>query len=93
MFEKLFDIIIHFLNDIMPFKVVNQWEKGILLRLGRFKRTVNPGLNFKIPFIDQIMSEPVITQTVNLKSQTVTSLDQKCIVLSSIVRYHNFYQI
>jgi regulator of protease activity HflC (stomatin/prohibitin superfamily) len=58
------------------------------LRTGKFLKVVYPGLNFKIPFFDQILTTPVITQTVNLKPQTVTSEDEKSIVLTSIVRYH-----
>jgi len=41
-----------------------------------------------IDFFGQILTTPVITQTVNLSPQTVTSEDEKSIVLSSIVRYH-----
>jgi membrane protease subunit HflK len=88
MFDKLIDLIVTFIHDILPFKIVDQWEKGVHLRFGKFKQVVEPGLNWKIPFFDQILTTPVITQTVNLKPQTVTSEDEKNVVLSSIVRYH-----
>lgn len=88
MFDKLIDLIVTFINDFLPFKIVNQWEEGVHLRTGKFLRVVKPGLNFKRPFFDNILTTPVITQTVNLRSQTVTSKDEKSIVLSSIVRYH-----
>lgn len=88
MFDKLIDLIVTFIGDFLPFKIVDQWEKGVYLEFGKFKRVVEPGLNWKIPFFGQILTTPVITQTVNLKSQTVTSLDEKSVVLSSIVRYH-----
>jgi len=88
MFDKLIDLVVTFIHDILPFKIVDQWEKGVHLRFGKFKQAVEPGLNWKIPFFDQILTTPVITQTVNLKPQTVTSLDEKGVVLSSIVRYH-----
>lgn len=88
MFDKLIDLIVTFINDILPWKIVDQWEEGVHLSTGKFKRVVKPGLNFKIPFFDQIITTPVITQTVNLKPQTVTSEDDKSVVLSSIVRYH-----
>lgn len=88
MFDKLIDLMVTFINDILPWKIVDQWEEGVHLRIGKFRRTVKPGLQWKIPFFDQIMATPVITQTVNLKPQTVTSADEKSIVLSSIVRYH-----
>jgi len=88
MFDKLIDLLVTFINDILPFKIVDQWEKGVHLRTGKFLKVVDPGLNWKIPFFDQIITTPVITQTVNLSPQTVTSVDEKSVVLSSIVRYH-----
>ena len=88
MFDKLIDLIVTFISDFLPFKIVDQWERGVHLSFGKFSKVVEPGLNWKIPFFDQILTTPVITQTVNLKSQTVTSLDEKSVVLSSIVRYH-----
>ena len=88
MFDKFIDLFVTFIHDILPFKIVDQWEEGVHLTTGKFKRIVKPGLNFKIPFFDQIIITPVITQTVNLKPQTVTSFDDKSIVLTSIVRYH-----
>lgn len=88
MFDKLIDLIVTFIHDFLPFKIVDQWEQGVHLRFGKFKKVVYPGLNWKRPFFDQILTTPVITQTVNLSPQTVTSIDDKSIVLTSIVRYH-----
>lgn len=88
MFDKLIEVVVTFIHDILPFKIVDQWEQGVDLSFGKFKKVVYPGLNFKLPFFDKIWVTPVITQTVNLKPQTVTSLDEKSVVLSSIVRYH-----
>ena len=90
MFDKLIDLLVTFIHDILPFKIVNQWEEGVHLRFGKSIRKVRPGLNWKIPFFDHIILTSVITQTVNLKPQTVTTLDEKSVVLSSIVRYYIF---
>ena len=81
MFDKLIDLLVTFIHDVLPFKIVDQWEKGVHLRFGKFMKVVDPGLNWKVPFFDQILTTPVITQT-------VTSEDEKSVVLSSIVRYH-----
>ena len=35
--------------------IVRDTEKAILLKLGAFERTIEPGLSFKIPFIDDVM--------------------------------------
>lgn len=88
MFDKLIDLIVTFIHDILPWKIVDQWERGVHLKTGKFYRVVSPGLNWKVPFFDKIWVTPVITQTVNLRPQTVTSEDEKSVVLSSIVRYH-----
>lgn len=39
---------------VMSVHVAMQWEKVVVLRLGKFSRTKGPGLYFTIPFIDQV---------------------------------------
>lgn len=90
MFDKFIELLVTFIHDILPFKIVDQWEMGVHLRYGKFIKVVIPGLNWKIPFFDKIWVTPVITQTVHLSPQTLTTADDKSIVLSSIVRYHVF---
>lgn len=88
MLDKLIEVIVTFIHDFLPFKIVDQWERGVHLSCGKFKKVVYPGLNPKFPFFDKIWVTPVITQTVNLKPQTVTTSDDKSVVLTSILRYH-----
>ena len=90
MFDKFIDLCVTFIHDILPFKIVDQWEGGVHLRVGKFYKVVYPGLNWKIPFFDKFWVTPVITQTVNLSPQTLTTMDEKSIVLTTIVRYHIF---
>lgn len=88
MFDKLIDFVLHFIEDVLPFTVVNQWERGVYLRFGKLQKTVTPGLVLKMPFMDKVITTEVITQTVHLQPQTLTTLDEKSIVLKSIIRYH-----
>ncbi len=37
-------------------KMANQWEKAVILRLGKFRRLAGPGLFFIIPTIDSVTS-------------------------------------
>lgn len=39
---------------VMSVHIAMQWEKVVVLRLGRFSRTKGPGPYFTIPFIDQV---------------------------------------
>jgi regulator of protease activity HflC (stomatin/prohibitin superfamily) len=88
MFDKLIEFLLNFWNELMPFTYINEWEQAVYLRLGKFVKIVGPGIVFKIPFIDKLWSTPVITQTVHLQPQTLTTKDNCNIVLKSIVRYH-----
>ncbi len=36
-------------------RVANEWERAVVLRLGRFNRLLGPGIFFVIPFIDRIV--------------------------------------
>jgi regulator of protease activity HflC (stomatin/prohibitin superfamily) len=87
MFDKLVDLLVRFSMDILPFVIVEQWNGAVQLRYGKFIKVLYPGIHFKIPFFDSIIECPVITQSVNLPSQTLTTLDDEGIVLKSIIRY------
>lgn len=36
-------------------RIANEWERAVILRLGRFNRLVGPGIFWVIPFIDRIV--------------------------------------
>jgi len=44
------------------FFTVEPEEVGVILRFGKFARTVNPGLSFKLPFIETVTKVPVERQ-------------------------------
>ena len=87
MFDKLIDFLIQFGKDLLPFVIVEQWNGAVHLRFGKFIAVRNPGIHFKLPFLDSIIETPVITQSVNLPAQTLTTLDEQGIVLKAIIRY------
>ena len=49
-------IVIILVAIILPLSVyiVKQWEKAAILRFGKIVNIVEPGLNFKVPFIDAV---------------------------------------
>jgi regulator of protease activity HflC (stomatin/prohibitin superfamily) len=88
MFDKLINFLIELKDDVIPLRVVNEWESGVRMRGGRFHKNVSAGIRFKIPFLDKIFTCYNITRTLHPHAQTLTTLDQKAIVLKSIIRYH-----
>ena len=87
MFDKLIQLIQQFGHAMSPVFVVDMWEKALVLRLGKFEDIKEPGLHFKIPFVDSVWHQTVVTQSIHLHPQSITSLDYKNIVVRAIVRY------
>lgn len=51
-------------------KVLREWERVVILRLGRFHSVKGPGIIFKAPFLDKIaMKVSLMEQTTNIDTQ------------------------
>ena len=67
--------------------IVRDTEKAILLKLGAFERTIEPGLNFKIPFIDDVMKFEARLRTLDTQPDRVLSEESKPLFVDSFVKY------
>jgi len=38
-------------------RLVNEWDRSILLRLGKYERTLPPGISWVIPYIDAVITD------------------------------------
>ncbi|MDP6458233.1 MAG: SPFH domain-containing protein [Candidatus Bathyarchaeota archaeon] len=65
--------------------IVKQWENAAVLRLGKIIKTVEPGLNFKIPIIDTITKVDMRTPTVDLKGQSAITADNISLSVDAVV--------
>ncbi len=87
MIERLVDLVVDLWGSLAPFFVLNEYEGGVVLRLGRYSRTVGPGPHWKIPFIEEVLDANTVPTTIELRSQTLTTACGKSVVISSIVKY------
>ena len=87
MFDKLIALIQQFGHAMSPVFVVDMWENALVLRFGKFDDIKEPGLHWKIPFVDSVWHQTIVTQSIHLHPQSITSLDYKNIVVRAIVRY------
>ena len=77
---------------------VQQTQFGLVLRFGDVRRTIlEPGLYFKVPFIDAVVSIDKRILDLDMPAQTVVEADQKQLVVDSFARYRirdplRFYQ-
>ena len=56
-------------------RVAAQWERGVVLRLGKFHSIKGPGILYIIPFIDHVRFVDLRLLTLNIPSQQVITKD------------------
>lgn len=87
MFDKLISLIQQFLNELIPIFIVDQWDEAVVLRYGKFHKVFKPGLYFKIPFLDSVWRCTIITQSIDIPPQSVTTADGHNVVVKGIIRF------
>lgn len=92
--EKILDKIFEVGGELLlPFEVINHYDRGVRLRFGRAvlenekPKILEPGLHWKIPFVDQINSIMVKVSTMDLPTQLVTTKDGKAVLVGSVLKY------
>src|SRR4051812_44147925 len=69
-------------------RIVPQANAGIIERLGRYNRTLNPGLAIVVPFVDRL--RPLIDlreQVVSFKPQPVITEDNLVVSIDSVIYF------
>jgi len=87
MFDKLLDFIVSIWDKITFFQIVKQYQQGAWLRFGKLRKIVNPGIYLKIPLFDEIDCYHVLTTAMNLEAQSLTTKDEKEIVVKGVIKY------
>jgi regulator of protease activity HflC (stomatin/prohibitin superfamily) len=68
-------------------KIVEQSQKGIILRLGKFQAVVDPGVNVVIPFIDTLIKVDVRERVINVDPQKVITKDNVTVTVDAVIYY------
>ena len=84
---ELFTKLTELLLNVPPFKIIFQNEGGILMRGGKYKKTLGPGFHWKWPVYDYIQKECVTEQIVNLPNQSLMTIDGRTLALSGTIKY------
>lgn len=80
-------IILVILFILGGFVSINQGFVGVVTMFGKYRRVLRPGLNFKIPFLEQIYKRVSIqNRSVELEFQAVT-IDQANVYFKSMLLY------
>lgn len=66
------------------FKILREYERAVIFRLGKYKSTKGPGLIFLIPFIDKIERVDLRVLTINVDKQEVITKDNVTVNVDAI---------
>ena len=72
---------------ILGLRIVQQYEKGVVFRLGKIVGLKEPGLNWIIPFIDRMRKVDFRTITLPVPSQKIITKDNVSVDVSAVAYY------
>lgn len=81
-------ILIIFLS--MSIKIVREYERAVIFRLGRLMGAKGPGLFFIIPFIDNFIKIDLRITTADVPEQQVITKDNVTVGVDAVVYYRVF---
>jgi len=85
-FPALLAIMLIFLLLSM-FRILREYERGVIFLLGRFYRVKGPGLIIVVPFVQQIVRVDLRTVTMDVPSQDVISRDNVTIKVNAVLYF------
>jgi len=68
-------------------RIVSQYEKGLVLRLGRYRNTVDSGLTFLVPVIEDMVKVDMRERVINVEPQKVITKDNVLVVVDAVIYY------
>ena len=83
----IFLIIVVGLFILSGIKIVNQYERGVVLTLGRFTGVRNPGLRVVIPIFQRLIRVDVRSTPIDVPKQEVITKDNVTVGVDAVVYF------
>jgi regulator of protease activity HflC (stomatin/prohibitin superfamily) len=78
-------VVLAFVLGGMSIKIIRPYEKGLVERLGKYQRTLIPGLNLIMPFFDRILKVDMREIVLDVPPQQVITKDNVNVEVDCIV--------
>src|SRR2546428_1240638 len=65
-------------------RVVAQYEKGLVMRLGRYRATADSGLTFLVPMIEDMVKVDMRERVINVEPQKVITKDNVMVTVDAV---------
>ena len=68
-------------------KILNEYERGVIFRLGKLQGVKGPGLIILVPFIDKIMKISLRTVVLDVESQDIITRDNVSLKVNAVLYF------
>jgi regulator of protease activity HflC (stomatin/prohibitin superfamily) len=68
-------------------KIIPEGYQGLVLRLGKYRRTLDPGVNLVLPFLESVRKVDIREQVMDIPTQEAITLDNVSCMVDGIVRF------
>lgn len=89
-FMLLFIIIIVVIILLRSIRQVNEYERGVKFRFGKFVKILNPGWNLILPIIESMKKVDIRTKAVDVPEQDAITKDNVSIRINAVLYYKIF---
>ncbi len=89
-FSTIFLSVVFFLTLyalVTSLRIIKQYEKGLIVRLGKYHSTADAGLVLLIPFIDSLIRVDMREQVINVAPQKVITQDNVGVTVDAVIYY------
>ena len=67
--------------------LVNQYERAVILRFGKYKGLVRPGIHTRIPLVDNVLSVDIREKVIEFNAERMLTRDNIPVTIDAILRY------
>lgn len=85
--QKLIDLFISWFHHLVPFVVLGDDQVGLIRRVGKYKKDLSPGWNWKIPIFDVAFTEIGALDSTVLREQSLTTIDNVQVTIKGVITY------
>jgi len=85
--EWIKELLTLFWDYLKCWVLVNHYEKAVVLRKGRYLKTLAPGLYAKWPFIDYAFEVYIMPDTMDIEPISITTADGKTISIGMMIEF------
>lgn len=83
--EKLIELVTVSWRQLIGWYILQQYETGVVMRLGRCHRVAIHGIHLKLPLVESILRAESVTQPKDQECQTCTTYDGVTVCFQTVI--------